>query len=69
MYTLLGIDLSIKTKFLFCFQHLGYRSFAEFNVAPTIAANPDVVKSFLLEFSEKIKGRADEVNTTSFLAV
>eukprot|EP00250_Pteridium_aquilinum_P035483 c9490_g1_i1 orf=69-2117(+) len=39
---------------------LGYESFAEFNLAPTMAASSDVVNSFLLELSEKLRGRADE---------
>lgn len=53
------IDDLIASRHNFA-QLLGYQSFAEFNLAPTMAASSDVVKSFLLEFSEKIRGRADE---------
>lgn len=41
-------------------QLLGYQSFAHFAVAPTLAGSPDVVKSFLMDLSEKIRGKADE---------
>lgn len=39
---------------------LGYESFAEFTLAPTMAGCSDVVKSFLLDMSAKIRGKADE---------
>lgn len=42
-------------------QLLGFESFAEFNLAPTMAASPDVVNSFLLELSGKLRDKADEV--------
>ncbi|MCO5598897.1 hypothetical protein L7F22_052996, partial [Adiantum nelumboides] len=39
---------------------LGYESYADFNLAPTMAASSDVVHSFLLGLSEKLRGKADE---------
>ncbi|KAI5066889.1 hypothetical protein GOP47_0017417 [Adiantum capillus-veneris] len=41
-------------------QILGYESFADFNLAPTMAASSDVVHSFLLDLSERLRSKADE---------
>lgn len=41
-------------------QLLGYNSYAEFAIAPTMAESPEAVVSFLEELSTRIRGKADE---------
>lgn len=41
-------------------QILGYKTYAEFAVSPTMASSPDVVMSFLHDMSKSVKKRADE---------
>lgn len=40
---------------------MGYRSYADFMVKPNMGSSPEVVTSFLLEMSEMINPKADEV--------
>ncbi|XAR71801.1 Mitochondrial intermediate peptidase [Bertholletia excelsa] len=41
-------------------QILGYRSYSEFASWPNMASSPEVLMSFLLDLSEKIRPKADE---------
>ncbi|XP_031484248.1 mitochondrial intermediate peptidase, mitochondrial isoform X1 [Nymphaea colorata] len=41
-------------------QIMGYKSYAEFALQPTMASSPDVVMGFLLELSNIVKDRADK---------
>ncbi|KAG6546992.1 hypothetical protein Mapa_011608 [Marchantia paleacea] len=50
---------------LICARHelaqlLGYNSYAEFALAPTMAEKPEAVLNFLVDLSTKIRGKADE---------
>ena len=40
---------------------MGCRSYAEFAVKPNMASSPSVVMSFLLEMSNLVRTKADEV--------
>lgn len=42
-------------------QIMGYKSYAEFALQPTMASSPEVVMEFLLELSNIVNTRADEV--------
>lgn len=50
-------------------QIIGHRSYAEFAQQSTMASSPDVVLSFLLEMSEIIRPKADEVRYLLLLAL
>lgn len=40
---------------------MGHKSYAEFALHSTMAASPEVVMSFLLEMSEVVRPKADQV--------
>ncbi|KAL2654121.1 hypothetical protein R1flu_022249 [Riccia fluitans] len=50
---------------LICARHelaqlLGYNSYAEFALAPTMAEKPEAVLNFLVDLSDRIRGKADD---------